>query len=116
MPSLSFLIPYCLLQVFVHSQANHAMELAVEFNPRSQLFKVFSGIGMVGLYGFIGYSLFFVTPWYAALVLFGIGLVINAVVANTVRASRSFKLQLGLVFLGFLGIPACIIALIVLSA
>jgi hypothetical protein len=115
MPTISVIIPYCMLQIFVFSHTHNAMELASEGNPRSRLFKITSGIGMIGLYGFVPYNLIFVDPWYFALILFALGLIVNAVVTTVLRGTRSTKLTVGIMLLGFVGIPACMIALLALS-
>ena len=77
--SLSLVISYCILSVFLtyqYNQAKCARYFTVDNRNIRLLIRLITFFGIVFQYGFIGYY-GYITKWYLAVILFAVGLIID---------------------------------------
>jgi hypothetical protein len=115
MPDYSVLAVYIALHIFTVFQSQQTVELAAENNPSAKKLQLLSSLGMLGEYIYPIFFIFVIGPWYWGVGMYFIGLIVSAVVFNIFRGFLPLIATLGMVFLGFLGVPACIAGLVYLS-
>ena len=59
--------------------------------------------------------MFAIGPWYWGIGLFVLGLIVSAILFNLARGFFPIEFRLGVVFMGFIGIPATVIGLVYFS-
>jgi hypothetical protein len=103
------------LNVFIVFHFQQAIGLEAENNPRAKILKFSSGVGMLVQYSYPLLFIIFVGSWYWGIGLFILGLIFSTTVFTLVRGYLSTSTLLSVNYFGFIGIPACIIYLFMVS-